>query len=55
MLNLNHQIHIVAHKNKSETLHRIPSKSSINKNQLPALNSHILVISNNSSRGLAIK
>jgi hypothetical protein len=51
-LNLNTQINLVHHKHKSETLNRVPSKSSITKTQLPALNSHILIITSNSSKGL---
>jgi len=37
---------------KSEMLNRVPSRSSIGKTQLPALNSHILIITSNSSKGL---
>ena len=37
---------------KPETLNRVPSRSSIGKTQLPALNSHILIITSNSSKGL---
>jgi len=55
MLNLNNQINLSNQKNKSEALNKMPSKTVFNKNQLPALNSHMLVISSNSSRGLAIK
>lgn len=52
MLNLNTQINLVHHKHRSETLKRTPSKGSITKTQLPALNSHILIITSNSSKGL---
>ena len=54
-LNLNNQIVLGTNKNKSEILNRMQSKSSINRNQLPALKSHLLVISSNSSRGLIHK
>lgn len=51
-VNLNTQITLLHHKHKSETLNRVPSKPSIGKTQLPALNSHILIITSNSSKGL---
>lgn len=51
-LNLNTQINLVHHKQNSETHNRVPSRSSITKTQLPALNSHILIITSNSSKGL---
>jgi hypothetical protein len=41
------------HKHKSDMLNRVPSKTSIGKTQLPVLNSHILIITSNSSKGLA--
>ena len=50
-LNLN--LNVVQAKTKSQSLQRSPSKSSVIKTQLPALNSHILIISNsNSTKGL---
>ena len=47
-LNLN-----VNGKNRPEPMNRSPSKSSVGKTHLPVLNSHILIISSNSSKGLA--
>lgn len=49
-LNLN--LNVAHHKQKSETLQRVPSKSLVAKTQLPALNSHVLIITTNSSKGL---
>lgn len=48
----NMNVHGAHHKHKSDTLNRMPSKSLIAKTQLPVLNSHILIITSNSSKGL---
>ena len=54
-LNLNTQINLAHQKHHSATLQRNSSKGHMPKTQLPALNSHMLIINSNSSKGFKVE